>query len=266
MRKRTFWSIALMHVLTCGKLGRPMPLREEDLDIELPQAMDDDLLSEQGLDASKTGKCDFLVAIEGFKILPTLIDMYGSIYGIKRSSQHHVENVQRLEKRFRDWREQWPNEVKVGSPDMDEEGRVHSQWLVASSLEFRLLLRHPSLSMTSSVEFSEENLAVCLELSEQLLQHVKILQSYKSLDTSWQCGAMYVLAISTTLFGHWKRAEQSTRRGLGVLRKDMGDWLSIMGDISELLGLYCIRSQHFCGKISDSPQDLASVSKQPFVR
>jgi len=236
MRKRTFWSLFLMHVMTCGKLGRPIPLREEDFDVELPEPVDDDLLSEDGIDTSKPRKCGFLVAMESFRILPAILDLYRSIYSIKRSPQNYIDNVKRLEKRFREWREQWPHEMKTTDATKDEEGRVHAQYLTMASLEFRLLLRHPSLSLTSCAEFNEENLTVCVEVSRQMLQHVKVIQKYKCLDTNWQSGALYVLAISTTLFGHWKRAEQVTPSSLASLRRDMDDWLSIMGDVSELLG------------------------------
>ena len=225
-----------MHASVSGKLGRPMPLREEDFDVELPEPVDDELLTEDGIDISRQGKCDFLVAVELYKILPAILDLYRSIYSIKRSPTTYVENVKRLEKRFQQWHDQWPQEMKVGDESRDEEGRVHAQYLNISDLECRLLLRHPSLSLTTVAEFNEENLSICMDASRQILRHVKVLQKYKSLDTNWQSGALYMLAISTTLFGHWERADSVTPDELATLRRDMCDWLSIIGDVSELLG------------------------------
>ena len=236
MRKRIFWSILNMHVSICGKLGRPMALHENDFDVELPEAVDDDLLAEHGLESSKNGKCDFLVAIESYKILPAVIDLYRNIFGIKRSSQQYIRNIQRFEEKFRDWRGQWPYEMKIGGISSDTEGRIHSQYLEIVSLEFRLLLRHPSVSLSSSAEFNNESLTICMDASRQILQHVKVLQKYKSLDTNWQTGALYVFAISTTLYGHWKRADQITSEGLAALRRDMDEWLSIIGELSGLIG------------------------------
>ena len=264
MRKRTFWSLLVIHVMICGKLGRPMALLEEDFDVELPEAVDDDLLNENGIDRSQTGKCDFIVAMEFFKIVPAIVDLFRSIYGVKRSHQHYIENVQRLEERFRKWREQWPYEVKIGDAIRDEGGRIHSQYLIIHSLEFRLLLRHPSVSLTSSAEFNEENLTICLDASHQMLQHVKVLQRYNSLDTNWQAGALYVLAISTTLFGHWKRADQITAEGLAALRKDMDEWLSIIGDVSELLGRPRSPIIHVFRWITHAQQAPVSASSGPF--
>lgn len=236
IRKRTFWSILLMHTSVCGKLGRPMPLREEDFDVELPEPVDDELLTEDGIDVSRQGKCEFLVAVETYKILPATLDLYRSVYSIKRSPRTYIENVNRLEQRFQQWHDQWPQEMKVGDASRDEEGYVHVQYLNISGLECRLLLRHPSLSLTTVAEFNEENLSVCIDVSRQILRHVKVLQKYKSLGTNWQSGALYILAISTTLFGHWERANSITPAELATLRQDMYDWLSIIGDVSELLG------------------------------
>ena len=41
LRKRIFWSLMLMHVPVSGKLGRPMPLRLEDFDIEIERLTKD---------------------------------------------------------------------------------------------------------------------------------------------------------------------------------------------------------------------------------
>jgi hypothetical protein len=57
MRKRTFWGLLTVQTKVSGKLGRPMPLRLDDFDVELPEPIDDELLSEKGLDTSKPGKC-----------------------------------------------------------------------------------------------------------------------------------------------------------------------------------------------------------------
>ncbi|KAL8825597.1 MAG: hypothetical protein Q9191_004317 [Dirinaria sp. TL-2023a] len=238
------WYIRMVHPYTpflhkptfIRMLGRPMPLHEEDFDVELPEPIDDEFLTEDGIDVSRQGKCDFLVAVELCKILPAILDLYRSVYSIRRSPTTYVENVKRLENRFRQWHDQWPQEMKVGDASRDEEGRVHAQYLSIAGLECRLLLRHPSLSLTTVPEFNEENLSVCMDMSRQILRHVKVLQRYKSLDTNWQSGALCILAISTTLFGHWERADSITPSELEDLRQDMSDWLSIIGDVSELLG------------------------------
>lgn len=237
MRKRIFWSILVIHILISGKLGRPMALRQDDFDVEIPEALDDDLLSESGLDTSRPGKCGFLVGLEAFKAELIFMDLYNNIYSVKRSPKIYMETIRRLDNRIRQWSDQWPTELLPESAANDEEGRVHAQYLSVWLYEFRLLLRHPSLSLTSSVEFNHENLTICMESSQKMLHHVKQIQRYRSLDTNWQNGALYVLAISTTLFGHWERKEKLTSATYAALRTDMDSWLSIMGDLGGLLGM-----------------------------
>lgn len=254
MRKRIFWSILVIHILLSGKLGRPMALRPDDFDVEIPEALDDDLLSENGLDTSRQGKCGFLVGIEAYKVELIFMDLYSNIYAVKRSPKSYIESVRRLDTRIRQWSEQWPTELLPESASNDEEGRVHAQYLSIWYCEFRLLLRHPSLSLTSSAEFNHENLTVCMEMSQKMLHHVKQIQRYRSLDTNWQNAALYVLAISTTLFGHWERREELTPEILARLKSDMGSWLSIMGDVGDLLGMFgiiCVHVLHIsdCNRI-----------------
>jgi hypothetical protein len=46
IRKRVFWSILTINSTLSGKLGRPMPIRPEGFDIEIPEPMDNDVMAE----------------------------------------------------------------------------------------------------------------------------------------------------------------------------------------------------------------------------
>lgn len=245
MRKRIFWSVLTIHVIISGKLGRPMALRFDDFDVEIPEALDDNLLDENGLDTSKPGKCGFLVGLEAFKCQSIFMDLYNNIYTVRRSPRAYIPTVRRLDRLIRQWSEQWPSQLLPESASNDEEGRVHVQYLNIWLLEFRLLLRHPSLSLTGLEDFNHENLAICMEVSGKMLQHVKQIQKYRSLDTNWQTGALYVLAISTTLFGYWENKDELTSAGFATLKADMDAWLSIMGDVGDLLGIFCAKISHW---------------------
>ena len=237
LRKRVFWSILLIHVIIAGNLGRPMALRSDDWDVEMFEAIDDDLLSEAGKDTSRPGKCNFLVGHQVCLLVPIYIDLYNSIYAVKRSPQTYVNTVRRLEGRIREWEEQWPRELRGETASENELGRVHSPYLAIWGLHARLLLRHPSLSLSTSADFNSENLTICMDVSQKMLSHVKRIQKYQSLDGTWQTTAHYVLAIATSLFGHWERKDQMTPLALAALKENMDSWLSIIGDMSNLLGM-----------------------------
>lgn len=245
MRKRIFWSVLVVHILVSGNLGRPMALRENDYDLELPQELDDDLLSEDGLDTSKPGKCGFLIGLQAFKVEPIFIDLFNNIYAVKRSPQTYIETVLRLERRIQKFCDHWPNEAFDQWKIATDETRIWSCYMRMWPLEFRLLLRHPSLSLTSSTEFNNENLNICLESAKEMLAVVKELQRLRSLDSNWQTGALYLLAISTTLFGFWERRDELVPAAFESLKEDMEAWLSIMGDIGMLLGMLiaCLEKQ-----------------------
>ncbi|KAL8727158.1 MAG: hypothetical protein Q9181_005806 [Wetmoreana brouardii] len=236
LRKRIFWSVLVIHIMISGKLGRPMALREEDYDVEMPLAVSDDQLTDDGIDTSKGGKCEFLVALTSFNFEPICIDLYNNIYAVKRSPQTYVATVLRLENRIQAWVDSWDHEQMREWDTSTDVGKVYAMYVRMWPLEFRLLLRHPSLSLTSSSEFNDESLTICMDMSKQILGVIKQLQAWKSLDSNWQTGALFVLAISTTLFGHWERRNELTLAGFEILKEDMRAWLSIMGDMGRFLG------------------------------
>lgn len=237
LRKRIFWSVLVIHIIISGKLGRPMALREEDYDVELPEAVDDNLLSEEGIDTSKEGECEFLVGMTSFRFEPICIDLYNNIYAVKRSPQTYIETVLRLEHRIQTHIDSWDTDLMRRWASANDVTQVYPLYIKMWPLEFRLLLRHPSLSLTSSAEFNNESLTICMDMSKQILKIVKQLQAWKSLDSNWQTGALFVLAISTTLFGHWERRDGLTLTGFDILKEDMRSWLSIMSDMGRYLGM-----------------------------
>ena len=260
LRKRVFWAIVVLHVTVSGNLGRPLALRSEDWDVEMPEAVDDDLLSDNGIDRSRSGKCNFLVGLEGMRLMPVMTDLYNSIYTVKRSPHTYVDTVRGLERRIKEWTEQWPREILESSANENDPYHVHAQWLEIAPLHLRLLLRHPSLSLTSNTTFNAENLTVCLEVSRKMLHHVKQLQKFHCLDGTWQSGALYVLAISTTLFAHWERRDSVTSKSLDTLKDDMAAWLGIIGELGQLLGTPSILNlQAQANTISGSGQMLQNA-------
>ena len=260
MRKRIFWSILAIQVTLSGKLGRPLPIREEDYDVELPLSVDDDLLSDSGLDTSRKGKCSFLIAIEFFKLEPITMDLFRNVYSAKKSPKEYIAFIVAAEKRIKAWEEQWPKELLDDNPSPQIFSRYLRLWLY----EFRLILHHPSLSMTRSVQFNDSNLRICLDVSHKMLHQACELQQVKGLDSTWYNCATYIMAIQTTLYGHGQLKDEMTDEKLALLKSNMDKWLSVMGDIGGLLGMFII-SRKIEWLMLTKIQVLDDVCKTPFV-
>jgi len=237
MRKRTFWTLLTIHVTLAGKLGRPMAFRFEDFDVELPEEVDDELLSENGLDPSRPGQCLNKIGLQAFRLMPLYIEMYSTIYTVRRQPDTYMSTVRSLEAKLHAWKADCPPELQSRETGPDEQERwIFGHYIKTWEQEFHLLLRHPSVAGTTDAAFRSESMRICVESSRQMLIAVQQLQKYKSLDTTWYQSAMYVLAITTTLFAQWEKRSDLSEADLMALRKEMDSWLEIMGDVGSLLG------------------------------
>ncbi|RDW76123.1 hypothetical protein BP5796_06944 [Coleophoma crateriformis] len=237
MRKRTFWSLLAIDITLSGKLGRPMTFRTEDFDVELPEPIDDELLSENGLDESRPGKCGHLVGLAAYRILPLFNELYNTIYAVRRRPDLYESQVLRLEALLKKWQEELPEELVNGDAGVGiSDGQVFALYTQVWALEFRLLLRHPSVSQTKDQEFEAANLRICVETARKMLIVVKALGEHKSLDTTWYNSTVYVMAITTTLFNQFQKRGESSAADLASVKGEMNMWLDIMGDVGKLLG------------------------------
>ncbi|KAH6669576.1 fungal-specific transcription factor domain-containing protein [Halenospora varia] len=238
MRKRIFYTLLICHVTLSGKLGRPMALRPEDFDVELPEEIDDEFLSENSIDTSRTGRCIQLVGIHAIKLLPLFMEMYSTIYSVRRQPERYISTVNSLEAKIRSWRDNLPPHLVdwTRGHQQHEENQIFCLYTQIWELEFRLLLRHPSVSMTDDPHFNAENMRISVECSRKMLVVVSQLRIHRCLDTTWYNGAVYVMAITTTLFAQWDKRGETSSADLLALRGEMDTWLEIMLEVGCLLG------------------------------
>ncbi|KAI6884397.1 hypothetical protein KC360_g4276 [Hortaea werneckii] len=234
MRKRIFWSILLLHVAISGKLGRPMPLRSEDFDIEIPEEVDDTIPGES-TSLPKWKRCSFRAGIQGFKLLKILMNVYSTIYSVRSAGEPYEVRVRQLEKDLETFQNNVPPEL-AGGPQTREEDRVPALYLQLSKIECDLLLHHPSLNRSGNSQTAVSHLELCLDASNKMLTVALQLKRLKSLDTTWFYTTDFLAAIFTTLFAFYEKRESLTQEDVGKLRGDMEKWLEVMGEVGELLG------------------------------
>lgn len=237
VRKRTWWSLFMIVVMLYGRLGKPMPIRTEDIDVDWPVAIPDEYITEDGItDPEKIGDCYWLVAVSGIKLSCLFMDMWNNVYSVRQKPDRYVEAVRRIEQNFRIYQRELPDELKPNT--CKPENRVIATYLEASNLEFLFCLRHPSRCVTTDPAFLAENYRVCEEASKKMLRVTNELAKLKSLDTTWYQMAVYVAAIFMLLASRWERRAEITPAELSELKEQMTLGLSVIQEILKYIGRF----------------------------
>ena len=235
MRKRVFWTAYALIVGLSGKLGLPIPIRLEDVDIEIPEPLPDNLPEEANLPEER--KCSFHIGIAAMKMLATQEQMYSVILGIRRNARSYVSEVGRLEAELQKWKSSLPLEL-TDPMRASREWKVYAYYVQFWELECRFLLRHPVIHSATNPELYAKNAKTCLEVSAELLLVVQQLHALKSLDIPWINVTVFLACIFTTLFIYDQRQDDITQDELQKLEKDMAVWLHIFKDVGRMLGAF----------------------------
>jgi len=247
LRKRAWWSVLSLQVTLSGRLGRPMAITVEEFDTDYPLPLNDECLTEDGVDESKMGPCMFMVGLVGFKITPLYMQMYNKLYAARRDPQRYVDTVVSLQQQYEAWKAELPEELQ---PDKCRpEARVFALYVQAFSLEYVLCLRHPSVCMTNDPQFCAENKRICSATATELLKNVQELLRLKSLDTTWYQVAVYCAAMFTTLESHWERRLEITQDEVTAMKLEVGSWMAILREIGRLVGKPSILTTLFMGSV-----------------
>lgn len=237
MRKRTWWSLFMVVVMLYGRLGKPMPIRTEDIDVDYPEIVSDDCLTENGIvESGRPGECYFLVATAGVKLAVLFMDMWNTVYAVRRDSKIYIAGVRQVEASFREYQRDLPDELKMDK--CRDSHRVLATYLEGSTCEFLMCLRHPSRCATSDPAFIAESHRVCEDAARRTLDTADQLARLKSLDTTWYQIAVYVAAIFTLLAYRWERRAETTLAELADLKEYMGIGLSVVREIITMIGMF----------------------------
>lgn len=116
--------------------------------------------------------------------------------------------------------------------------RVHDD----DSYRSRILMRHPSLNLSPSPQFTEECTKICVESARQILYLTdQRRQGSHNLDTTWYGATVQLMAAVTILYSVWVKGKDATPEEVDQMKKDMELCQSIMADLDKLLGLLHIK-------------------------
>ncbi|KAF2186760.1 hypothetical protein K469DRAFT_144948 [Zopfia rhizophila CBS 207.26] len=234
MRKRIFWTLHALNTNLSGKLGRPMPINMEDVDVEFPEPVSD-CSREEDAELSPFHKCSFQVGIQTAKYTVWSSELYRTIYAVRQPPRSYEDTVRRLENGIRQWREEMPYELAEPARAKQED-YIFALFLEFWDLEFQLLLHHPAVCRSTDPEFINANLDKCVAASSKMLHNCNEMRKLKSLDIPWINSVVYIAAIFTTLFVYFQRRDRMTSVDMTKLRNDMNQWIDVMGECGKLLG------------------------------
>lgn len=106
-RRRTWWVLYFFERFSASKLGQPVTLRDDDIDVELP--------SMDGLtDEERAEFLDPLPIVTNIKLARIIGNILTDIYGIpKRANGLCIHGVHGILKQLRAWNEEMPPDMRV---------------------------------------------------------------------------------------------------------------------------------------------------------
>lgn len=226
LRKRVFWSILGIQVTIAVKMGRPMAISPNDMDVELPHPILDTEITEDGIMAG-SGNCDFWGHIFLSKKLPLLIKLYENVILVRKSGAEYERDVEELDGQIINWRREWDedtaNQMRNGSY------RIATHLVDIWFAEFRIVLHHPGLCTSHAVEFHDKNLDICLDGSQTMLRNVmSMISDFKGADFTWHFVTGYVLGMGMAMHAYSRRREHLTRETFSKMKSELQEWLFVM--------------------------------------
>ncbi|KAI1415034.1 fungal-specific transcription factor domain-containing protein [Hypoxylon sp. FL1857] len=236
LRKRVWWAILSTVVTLNGRMGRPMSIRLEDIDTEFPEMIADELLTEDGVDTTRSLPCRYEIGVAAFKISALFLEMFANVYCVRKDPSRYLPVIEAIEEQLQAWRDELPPILQVNSAQLEHEQPMFALYADYMALDFRLTLRHPAACISNDPKLIAENTKICEETAKNMLTVLHKLYRLKSLDSTWYCLAVYVTAIFSTLVAHWERRHNTNATEIQVLRADMNLWLTIVAETGNLMG------------------------------
>lgn len=227
LRKRIFWSILGICVTTGTKVGKPAPWHFQHLDCPVPLAILDNEVSETGLAATRSGRCDFWIALHLFKLLPLLTELYNNAISVREGPNEYIRTVESLNVKIVAWRQAWDKCIAVETANSNLE--VQTLHVETWAAEYQLILHHPKLCTANVPEVQEKNLDICLKSARRLLSSFQVLSDrFKGADFTWHSTVAYAVGFGATLQSFRNRPEQVTPKAFDAMKNELRGWLRVM--------------------------------------
>ncbi|KAF3913911.1 hypothetical protein ABW21_db0205271 [Orbilia brochopaga] len=232
IRKRVFWIGISIDVGLSAKLNRPIGVLPSDYDAEKPARIEDEFITESGFTKPllpDDEKCSFDVAFGLIKCAEFTIDVHTALYAAKRPTEEEYQPlVEGVEAKMTAWKDALPVWLRYDPKDPDLNLRMQSANLMLWYNEVRILLRHPSLNISTSPSFNSDNLTICVASSRAILEMCDLMRRENNLDLAWHAASVPLLACMTLLFAIWEKRETVTPSEIARVKSDMDLSVTVM--------------------------------------
>lgn len=236
-RKRVFYSVLNLLVKLNGRIGRPMPVKRADYDIELPEYLNDNLeRAEPGHDPDQ---CGFYISILLARECELFLELFSTQYALKPTIEYE-EGIRVLEQKITKWTKSLPavvNATALADGSADGMARINALWLSYAHYDFNIKLHHPALCRSQNAEVINRNIDICVESSEKVLEILLKLWDMNSSDATWFVITDAASAIFTLLYALWERRDQTTLDDLMKLKKDLDVVVPVVGELAKMFGM-----------------------------
>jgi Fungal specific transcription factor domain len=234
LRKRVFHCVLTICVTTGCRVGLPSPYQFSHLDVPLPIALCDNEISSEGIQADRSGSCEFYSSIHLSRLLPLMTELYNNIISVRRAPADYLKTVDALNSKIVAWKQHWDDSIKHEAPNahLAVATLLMEQW----AAEFQISLHHPSCCTSPSAEVMDRHLDICHKASRRLLQAFHTLSGkFKAVDYTWHSISPYAMGFGITLYVYRRRKGPVTRDQYQTMINELNGWQSLMAYIDVVL-------------------------------
>lgn len=238
LRRRLFYCMLCLMVKLNGRLGRPMTIRREDYDVELPRLLNDDL--EDAQPGPEPHQCNYYMILTMAQDAEISLEMYGRLFALHPTIDYE-EGLTKLERKLESLRQGLP-ELLTGGAQAENAvvglTQANTLWVQLLHHDCQIKLHHPALCRSRKPEVINRNLDICVESSRKVLELLVKIWENGTIDTTWAMITDTSAAAFTLLYALWERRDQTTLDDWSELKALTDQAIPVIGRNATMFGMH----------------------------
>jgi hypothetical protein len=178
-RKRVFWTLYTLDCFSAAILGLPKLLKDADVHTEYPNNVDDEYVTEKGVQPSLPGENTRISsALALFRVSRILGKVLTTLYPASTSHELSLQQMSALEAELDEWSEALPQHLKLNfkqdKPSTDVTGS-RSPLLALANYYIRILIHRPAVGSSLGSKAAPSLISVG-DSSKHIIQIIQLLE------------------------------------------------------------------------------------------